>query len=134
MSEPSKEARLQLAVQDYHQNPNQKLLPLTKSYRVTYSTLYRRVQGTLQLNEYRPVMHKLTEIEEKVILQRIIDLDARGFSPRLSGVEEMANLILQSRGGGRVGKNWTARYIARQPDLYAFQSRLRLSTSLMRRS
>jgi hypothetical protein len=50
-------------------------------------------------------MYKLTEIEEKVILQRVLNLDTRGFSPRLSSVKEIANLILQSREGGRVRKN-----------------------------
>ena len=117
MSQPSKEARLLLAVQAFQRNPKEKLRVLARYYTMPYSTLQKRVQGQLLLSERRLVMHKLTEIEEKVILQRVIDLDTRGFSPRLSGVKEIANLILQSRGGGRVGKNWTARYIARQPDL-----------------
>ena len=34
----------------------------------------------------------------------ILDLDARGFSPDLAGMEDMANLILASRGGKPVGK------------------------------
>ena len=94
MSQPSKEARLLLAVQAFQRNPKKKLRVLTRYYTMPYSTLQKRVQGQLPLSERRLAMHKLTEIEEKVILQRVIDLDTRGFSPRLSGVEEIANLIL----------------------------------------
>ena len=94
MSQPSKEARLLLAVQAFQRNPKEKLRVLARYYTVPYSTLQKRVQGQLPLSERRLAMYKLTEIEEKVILQRVIDLDTRGFSPRLSSVEEIANLIL----------------------------------------
>jgi hypothetical protein len=49
-------------------------------------------------------MQKLTELEEEVILRNILELDTRGFAPRLAGVEDIANYILESRGGKRVGK------------------------------
>jgi hypothetical protein len=61
--------------------------------------------------------HKLTEVEEQVILQNILDMDSRGFAPRLAGVEDMANFILESRGGRRVGKLWAHRFVQRQPGL-----------------
>ncbi|KAH8749145.1 hypothetical protein F5883DRAFT_233548 [Diaporthe sp. PMI_573] len=41
--------------------------------------------------------HKLEPIEEHVLVQQIIDQDARGFPMRLSGVEDMANLLLASQ-------------------------------------
>ncbi|TVY13429.1 hypothetical protein LARI1_G009571 [Lachnellula arida] len=44
-------------------------------------------------------------------------MDSRGFAPRLTGVEDMANFILESRGGRRVGKLWAHRFVQRQPDL-----------------
>ncbi|KFZ24823.1 hypothetical protein V502_00698, partial [Pseudogymnoascus sp. VKM F-4520 (FW-2644)] len=40
-----------------------------------------------------------------------------GFAPRLAGVEDMANFILESRGGKRVGGRWAQRFIQRQPAL-----------------
>ena len=55
---------------------------------------------------YRPKGHKLTELEEEVIVQKILDMDTRGFTPRLASVEDMANFILKSRGGKCVGKLW----------------------------
>jgi hypothetical protein len=62
-------------------------------------------------------MQKLTELEEEVILRNILELDIRGFAPRLAGVEDMANYILESRGGKRVGKLWAHRFVQRQPAL-----------------
>ena len=37
---------------------------------------------------------KITKQEEEVILQRILNLDSRGFSPYIKEVEDIANLIL----------------------------------------
>ena len=59
----------------------------------------------------------MTELEEEVILQNILDMDSRGFAPRLAGVEDMANYILESRGGKRVGKLWAHRFVQRQSAL-----------------
>jgi hypothetical protein len=41
---------------------------------------------------------KLNKLEEEVIVRYILDLDIRGFVPRLASVEDMANHILESRG------------------------------------
>ncbi|APA07191.1 hypothetical protein SS1G_04084 [Sclerotinia sclerotiorum 1980 UF-70] len=55
----------------------------------------------------------LTEKEEEVLIQYIIDMDERGFASKLSGVEDMANYILESRGAKRVGKLWAHRFVKR---------------------
>ena len=47
--------------------------------------------------------YKLTELEEEVVCRNILELDSRGFAPRLAGVKDIANFILESRGGKRVG-------------------------------
>ena len=44
-------------------------------------------------------------------------MDTRGFAPRLAGVEDMANYILESRGERRVGKLWAHRFVQRRPEL-----------------
>jgi hypothetical protein len=54
--------------------------------------------------ETRPNRQKLSELEEGVIIRYILDLDTRGFAPRLASVEDMANYILESRGADCVGK------------------------------
>ena len=55
-------------------------------------------------DETRPNYHKLSPLEEQVIIRNILELDSRGFVPRLASVEDMANFILESRGGERVSK------------------------------
>ena len=57
------------------------------------------------MDERRLTMTKLTELKEKVILERILDLATRGFAPRIASVKDIANFILASQGRGRVRKN-----------------------------
>lgn len=59
----------------------------------------------------------LTLDEEEAIVQYILDLDSRGFSPRRCDVEDMANLLTAKRNSRRVGKNWTDRFIKRRSEL-----------------
>jgi hypothetical protein len=66
---------------------------------------------------------KLTDLEESVIVQYILDLDSKGFPPRLSGVEDMANRLLAERDAGRVGALWAHRFVKRQPELITRFSR-----------
>jgi hypothetical protein len=52
------------------------------------------MKGRVAKPEKRHAQHKLTKSEEESLIQYIIDLDARGFPPRVSGVEDMADLLL----------------------------------------
>ena len=54
--------------------------------------------------ETKPNCYKLNDLEEETLVRYILDLDIRGFVPRLASVEDMANYILESRGRKRVGK------------------------------
>ena len=45
-------------------------------YDVPYTTLYRRYAGARPQRGTRSVTCKLTQIEEEVLLQRILDLDS----------------------------------------------------------
>jgi len=71
----------------------------------------------LYLPERPTATLKLTKLEEETILRNILKLDLRGFVPRLASVEDMANYLLESRGGQRVGKLWAYRFVQRQPAL-----------------
>ena len=52
-----------------------------------------------------------------MIVQRILDLDSRGFSPGYPDVEDMANLLLAKRGTRRVGKLWAKRFVKEHKEL-----------------
>jgi hypothetical protein len=58
-----------------------------------------------------------------VIVQYVLDLDSRGFPPRFAAVEEMANLLLTDRGATCVGRNWTANFIKRRPEIKSMFNR-----------
>jgi hypothetical protein len=60
---------------------------------------------------------KLLETEEEIIVQHILDLNARGFPPRLATVADMANSLRAERHMGRVGVNWASTFVKRQPEL-----------------
>lgn len=65
----------------------------------------------------------LTQVEEESIVEYILSRDARGFSPRLADVTEMADLLLAVRGGRRVGTRWAQRFVVRRPELKTYVNR-----------
>ena len=73
-------------------------------YEVPRSPLAYRLASQSPRNETKANCHKLTEVEEEVIVRYILDLDTRGFTPRLAGVEDITNYILESRGRKHVRK------------------------------
>ncbi|EDN93931.1 hypothetical protein SS1G_09798 [Sclerotinia sclerotiorum 1980 UF-70] len=82
----------------------------------------------------------MTELEEKSLLQYMLDMDERGFSPRISDIEDMANYILETRGTKKVGKLWAHRFVKRYTELktrfncvYDFQKALCKDSELIER-
>ena len=88
-----------------------------KIYNVPHSTLSDRMTGRSSRNDIQPNSLKLTKLEEETIVRYVFDRDSRGFSPRLADVEDMANYLLETRGGKRVGKCWAQRFVARRLEL-----------------
>jgi hypothetical protein len=72
-------------------------------FNIPETTLRRRMNKQRSREESRVDNHKLDLVEEQTLIQYIIDQDVRGFPMRLSGVEDMANLLLASRDGKPVG-------------------------------
>ena len=69
-----------------------------------YIKLSERIAGITPRNKTRPNYLKLLKLEEEVIVRYILDLDSRGFAPRLTSIEDIANYILESKGGKHIGK------------------------------
>ncbi len=65
-------------------------------YNVPQTILRARINGRSSRANYRPKAHNLTELEEEVIVRYILNLDIRGFVPRLASIEDIANYILES--------------------------------------
>ena len=70
------------------------------------------MNGQTSRDNSRHGRQKLTESEENAIVQYVLDLDKRGFPPRIAGVENMANFLLEKRDSKRVGGRWVNRFIA----------------------
>jgi hypothetical protein len=60
---------------------------------------------------------KLLKTEEDVIVQHILDLDARGFPPQLAAVKDIADSLLAEQHRNPIGQNWAATFVKRRPKL-----------------
>ena len=65
----------------------------------------------------QPNSKKLTKLEEEVIVDHILDLDLRGFSPTYEAVRDMADKLLAARGAGQAGVHWPRNFIKRTDSL-----------------
>ena len=101
----SQESRILLALKAIRPYGNLSIYAAAKVYIVPYTTLYHRSHGKPARRDTMPNSRKLTELEEKTLVQHILDLDSRSFPPRLSGVEDMANQLLRERDATKVGVN-----------------------------
>jgi hypothetical protein len=117
MPEQFKEARVLLAIQALQSNPKLRVLQAAKIYDVSENIFHNKINSKASKVETRPQNRLLNEIEEKVLLEHIIDLDDRGFLPKIEIVEDMANSILASRIQQRVSKLWAHRFIKHNQEL-----------------
>jgi hypothetical protein len=97
MLQPNQEARIKLALQAYKADPKLSLRQAATVYNIPYPTLQHRSSGRQARSDYVPSSRKLSDLEEQIIVQYILDLDSRGFPPRHRDVEEMANRLLADR-------------------------------------
>jgi hypothetical protein len=104
MPEQSKEARILIAIGALQSNSKLSMRKAAKTYDVPFTTLHDRMNGATFKAELRPKNRLLDELEEKILLDHIIDLDNRGFSLKIEAVEDIANYILASRKQQRVSK------------------------------
>ena len=124
METASKESQIVLAIQSLQNDPNLTRRAAARTYNVSETSLRRRMNGTRARQDTRPNSTRLTELEENVIVTYIMELDSRGFAPRMPDVEEMANVILAERDASRVGIHWASNFVKRQPQLRTRLSRV----------
>jgi hypothetical protein len=60
---------------------------------------------------------KHTILEEQALVDKVLDLDARGFPATYARLRDMANLLLTARGSIEVGTCWPAAFVKRRPEL-----------------
>ncbi|RKK91608.1 hypothetical protein BFJ68_g16167 [Fusarium oxysporum] len=117
MSQSNKEANIILALQAYQKNPELGLHRAAEIYQASYGSLWRRTRGISSRYDITPKSRKLSDLEEQSIIRFVLDLDSRGFPPRLRGIEEMASRLLADRDASPVGKRWASKFVKRHKEL-----------------
>ena len=117
MASTSYEARLILAIQAIRNNPNLRVTTAAELYDVRRTTLTDRLAGRPARCNIPANSRKLTDLEEETIVRYITELCTRSFSPRLSGVRDMANQLLRARDASNVGQRWAHNFVRRRSEL-----------------
>jgi DDE superfamily endonuclease len=112
-----KEARIQLAKCALERGQIQSGRNAAKTYEASETTLRRRRAGIKPRRDCTPNSRILTDLEECVIVQNILDLVSHGTPPSLRVVGDMANQLLAARGTRRVGEKWPRNFVSRHPEL-----------------
>jgi hypothetical protein len=60
-------------------------------YKVPENIFRDRIASRTPYNNTRPTIQNLIETKEQVIVNHILDLDSRGFSPRQADIEDIIN-------------------------------------------
>ena len=103
MPQRSQESQIILAVQTIRNDPVITVRRAASIFHVPESTIRNRIKGKRARDDIRSNKCRLTELEEKTLIRYILDLDSRGFAPRLRDIEDMANILVASRNAPRVG-------------------------------
>ena len=98
-------AGILLAIDALKQHNSLSVREAAKMFNVSCTMLQCRLKRHPSRHDTVANSKKLTASEEKVLLEYIIDLDSRAFPPKLCGVEDMANILLQQLGVELVRKN-----------------------------
>ena len=117
MPQSNIEARTLLALLALQNDPKLSIRRAATTYEINEHRLRRRRKGIQSQRDTIPKSRKLSDLEEQIIIQFILDLDSRGFPPRLCGVEEMANRLLADRDALPIGKRWAFNFVRRYLDL-----------------
>ena len=97
------EAKLVIALKACKNDSKLNLRAASKIYTVPYTTLHRQHSSTPSRYDTPANSRKLTDLEEKTIIQYILKLCARAFHPRLSYVEDITNQLLRERNAPPIG-------------------------------
>jgi hypothetical protein len=112
-----KEGQLILAKIAFERGQFKSIRAAAEAFGVVDTTLGRRRKGILSRRVWRPKSMNLTELEEDVIVKNILNLDSRGFPPKLCYVRDMANSLRDARGLKPVGQLWPGNFVRRTPEI-----------------
>ncbi len=103
MSALFKETRITLVIEAIHTTKKMSIRQVAKIYDLFESSLCDRMKDMTPLAERCNGRCGLTPVEEETLFRYILNLDSRGFAPRIDGMEDMANTLLTMCNIKRVG-------------------------------
>jgi hypothetical protein len=98
-------ADVQLAISDIQTQQIRTLRRAESVYNVPRRTIQQRRANTLPRRDCEPPAKRLTKLEEKAVVQRILEQSERGLPCSKADVRDMADKLLRERGSNAVGKN-----------------------------
>jgi hypothetical protein len=113
----SRASKRQLALQAIERDATLNQRHAAKIYDVPQTILDNQNAGSTYRCNCTPNSMKLLNTEEEVILQHILNLDAREPPPWLAGVEDTADSLFAEHHRDPVGQNWAATFVKRCPGL-----------------
>ena len=81
MPQQTNETRINLAIQTIRDQPKSRVRAIAKIYKVDHRRLGERLRGVPPRHTILANSRKLTDLEEGVIVEHILNLDAKGFPP-----------------------------------------------------
>jgi hypothetical protein len=117
------EADVLLAVDAIRSDRIKHVSKAAATYKVPQPTLWRRLNGTPARRDTKIYGAIMTKPQEDKLVNKLLELDGRGFGATLTLVREMADSILQDAGKPPTGKNWVYRFLKRRPELKTTRSR-----------
>jgi DDE superfamily endonuclease/Tc5 transposase DNA-binding domain len=116
--EPSFEDRIDEALYSLHVQKYPSIRQAAAAYSLSHRTLARRWNGAVSREEARQNEQILSPIQEEKLADWIVQLERRGHAPSHPQVRQMALRISTISGGPeRIGCNWMARFLIRQPNI-----------------
>src|SRR6266699_403814 len=89
------EHQLQLTLQTFERDPQLSIHKTIRFYKILHSTLFHRINGRSIYADIIPNLQKLTVLKEEMIVREVLDLNSRGFPPRMYDIEDMVNRLLK---------------------------------------
>ena len=111
---------INLAVHAINTHASDSVRAAYREYLVPQLTIQNWLNGVTPRAEALLNSKKLTKLEEAAIVERILDLDSRGFPPTKDILRDMANKLLAKQEAGTVGINWLDRFIKREDKLKTY--------------
>jgi len=116
----NRETRIQDALQGLLSNEYTSIRAAAAANDVDHTTLSRRLKGQVPRAIARESQQLLSNEQEGLLKQWILDLEAQGHAPTFTAIRELATIISTNSGGpNKIGHNWITRFIQRHPDIHS---------------